>query len=42
MANKLFVNKEPNEYNGKTYFSYCIRGMIRGREVKRHASEKRF
>lgn len=34
MASKLFVNKEPNEYNGKTYFSYCIRGMIRGREVR--------
>ncbi len=34
MANKIFVEKEKNEYNGKTYFSYCIRGNVRGKDVR--------
>ena len=31
---QLFVQKEPFEYNGKTYHHYFIQGMVRGREVK--------
>ena len=28
---QLFVQKEPFEYNGKTYNRYFIKGMVRGR-----------
>ena len=31
---QLYVQKEPFEYNGKTYNHYYIKGMVRGREVK--------
>ena len=31
---RLCVQKEPFEYNGKTYNRYFIKGMVRGREVK--------
>ena len=31
---QLFVQKEPFEYNGKTYHHYFIQGMVRGHEVK--------
>ena len=31
---QLYVQKEPFEYNGKTYHHYFIQGMVRGREVK--------
>ena len=34
MANKIFVVKEPYEKDGKTYFGYCVRGVVRGKEVK--------
>ena len=27
---QLFVQKEPFEYNGKTYNRYFIKGMVRG------------
>lgn len=31
---QLYVQKEPFEYNGKTYNHYYIKGKVRGREVK--------
>lgn len=31
---QLYVQKEPFEYNGKTYHHYFIHGTVRGREVK--------
>ena len=31
---QLYVQKEPFEYNGKTYNHYYIKGVVRGREVK--------
>ena len=31
---QLFVEKEPFEYNGKTYFHYYIKGVVRGHDVK--------
>lgn len=37
MANKkgtIVVEREKYEYNGKEYFSYFIRGNIRGKDVK--------
>ena len=34
MANKIFVEKEPYEKDGKTYFGYCIHGTVRGTDVK--------
>lgn len=34
MEKKIFVERETFEYNGKTCFSYFIKGEIRGREVK--------
>lgn len=34
MANKIFVERETYEKDGKTFFSYGVRGMIRGIEVK--------
>ena len=35
MENKqIFVEKEPYEKDGKTYFSYFIKGNIRGRDIK--------
>ena len=33
-SNKLYVEKESFEYNDKTYFSYCIKGKIRGKDVR--------
>ena len=32
--NTVFVERETYEKNGKTYFSYFIRGKVRGREIK--------
>lgn len=35
MANKkLFVERETFEKDGKSYFSYFIKGVVRGQEVK--------
>ena len=34
MANKIFVERETYEKDGKTYFSYGIKGTVRGREVR--------
>ena len=34
MANQILVEKEAYEKDGKTYFGYCVRGMVRGKEVK--------
>ena len=35
MANKkINVEREPREYNGKTYNNYFVRGVIAGQEVK--------
>ena len=34
MANKIFVEKEPYEKDGKTYFGYCVHGMVRGKDVR--------
>lgn len=35
MENKvIYVERETFEANGKTYFSYFIKGEVRGREVK--------
>lgn len=31
---KLIVEREPREYNGKTYYNYLVKGVIRGKEVK--------
>ena len=31
---RLYVQKEPFEYNGKTYNRYFIKGIVCGREVK--------
>ena len=30
----IFVERETYEKDGKTYFSYYIKGMVRGKEVK--------
>ncbi len=32
--NKIFVERETYEKNGKSYFSYFIKGNVRGKEVK--------
>lgn len=32
--NQIMVERETFEKNGKTYFSYFVRGKIRGKEVK--------
>lgn len=32
--NKVLVEREAFEYNGKSYFSYFIKGQVRGREVR--------
>jgi hypothetical protein len=32
--NKIYVERETYEKDGKTYFSYFIKGIIRGKEVK--------
>ena len=34
MANQIFVERETFEKNGRTFFSYFIKGSIRGKEVK--------
>ena len=34
MEKTVYVEKEPFEYNGKTYHRYCIKGRIRGRDIK--------
>jgi hypothetical protein len=34
MDKKIFVERETFNYNGKEYFSYCIKGKIRGKDVK--------
>lgn len=35
MTNKqIFVERETFEKDGKTYYSYFIKGMVRGKEVK--------
>ena len=31
---KILVAKEPYEYKGKTYYSYYVKGVVRGKEVK--------
>lgn len=31
---KIYVEKETFEYNGKEYYGYYIKGVVRGREVK--------
>jgi len=31
---KFYVEREPYEKNGNVYFSYFIKGMVRGKEVK--------
>lgn len=31
---KIIVEKEPYEYKGKTYYSYYVKGVVRGKEVK--------
>ncbi len=31
---KILVEKEPYEYKGKTYYSYYVKGVVRGKEVK--------
>ena len=31
---EIFVERETFEFNGKAYFSYFIKGKIRGKEVK--------
>ncbi len=31
---KILVERETYEYKGKTYFSYYVKGTVRGREVK--------
>ena len=33
-TNKIFVERETFEKNEKTYFSYFIKGTVRGKEVK--------
>ena len=40
---QLFVQKEPFEYNGKTYNRYFIKGMVRGRSLlhQRHGARQR-
>jgi hypothetical protein len=34
IANNIYVERETFEKNGKSYFSYFIRGNVRGREVR--------
>lgn len=34
MEKKIFVERETFEYKGNTYFSYFIKGEVRGREIK--------
>lgn len=34
MNNQIFVERETFEKNGRTFFSYFIRGNIRGKDVK--------
>ena len=34
MAKQIFVERETFEKNGRTFFSYFIRGNIRGKDVK--------
>ena len=33
-SKKIMVERETFEYNGKTYFSYFIKGQVRGRDVR--------
>ena len=33
-TNKLLVERETYEYKGKEYFTYFVKGVIRGKEVK--------
>ena len=32
--NKIMVERETFEFNGKSYYSYVIKGKVRGRDVK--------
>ena len=34
MDRQIYVERETYEKNGKTYYTYFIKGVIRGREVK--------
>ena len=34
VTNKIAVERETYEKNGKTFFSYFIRGTVRGKEVR--------
>ena len=34
MEKKIYVERETFEYKGNTYFSYFIKGTIRGKDVK--------
>ena len=34
MINNIFVERDTYEKNGKTYFSYFIKGVVRGKEIR--------
>lgn len=34
MANNIMVERETFESNGKTYFGYFIRGVVRGKDIR--------
>lgn len=34
MSNKIFVERDTYESKGKTYYSYFIKGQIRGKDVR--------
>ena len=34
MNNNIFVERDTYEKNGKTYFSYFIKGVVRGKEIR--------
>ncbi len=34
MGNKIFVERETYEKNGKSYFTYFIKGEVRGKQVR--------
>ena len=34
MSNKIFVERDTYENKGKTYYSYFIKGQIRGKDVR--------
>lgn len=38
MANQIFVERETFEKNGRTFFSYFIKGNIRGNRMKSRMS----